>query len=129
MRQYLKDKIMIDGVGNFIIAHRKGNMDDVGVVKRKEGEPEDNEMGTILALARCFDRFSYVSFDTMDAIEDILENPQNYVLITNQDKRENLYIKHGLGEDYYSSETIFYKNTKKYIFIEDLIFKKINRIK
>ncbi len=130
MRQCLKDKIVIDRVGNFIIAHRKGNMDDVGVVKRKEGEPEDNEMGTILALARCFDRFSHVRIETMDAIRDILENPQNYVLITNQDKRENLYIKHKLKKDYCSSETIFYKNTKKYIFIEDLIFKKNkNRIK
>lgn len=124
MRQCLKDKIVIDKVGNFIIAHRKGNMEAAGVVKRREGEPEDQEIATILAISRCFDRFGYVKIEIKRVIRDILENPHDYILVTNEDKRMKLYKKHVLqSEDYDNDNAIFFKRTKKYIFIEDLIFK------
>ncbi len=125
MRNCLKDKIVIDKVGNFIIAHRKGNMEVVGVVKRREDEPEDQDIATILAISRCFDRFSHVKIETKRVIRDILENPHDYILVTNEDKRMKLYKKHVLqSEDYDNDNAIFFKRTKKYIFIEDLIFRK-----
>jgi hypothetical protein len=126
MRTCLKDKIVIDKVGNFIIVHRKGDMDVTGVAKRREGDPEDDEMGTLLALARYFNMTSNVSFFCMNGIIDIITKPQDYILVTNQDKREKLYKKHVLEEHYKNENSLFYINTKKYIFVEDLIFK-INR--